>query len=102
MVGDATCDRMDDGAQLVQEQAYKFGLLNIVYTVDCFNQTKGNVFMDSGRNMKEKIWVPVPPDCNMSAGAILGAWLNPGEKVEWHYSYTLDGRMVIGYTILFE
>jgi len=49
-----------------------------------------------------KRWVPAPEcDKQTANSAILGIWLEPGERVEWSYTVMPDGkRVVTGYHIL--
>jgi hypothetical protein len=51
--------------------------------------------------MKKK-WIPAPDaDNQMASGSVLGVSLAPGERVEWVYTVTSDGRRIVtGYEIL--
>ena len=50
----------------------------------------------------EKQWIPAPiNDSQTVNGAVLGAFVDAGERVEWIYTILPDGsRIVTGYDIL--
>lgn len=47
-------------------------------------------------------WVPAPTGTMPSGGtsAVMGVWLNDGERVDWHWCYTPHGHYACGYTIV--
>jgi hypothetical protein len=54
------------------------------------------------KNRSVKQWVPAPAtDAQRTPNALLGAYLNPGEQVQWAYTITPEGkRIVTGYDII--
>jgi hypothetical protein len=49
-----------------------------------------------------KRWIPAPGNDSQTVnGAVLGAFLDAGERVEWVYTILPDGRRIVtGYDIL--
>ena len=47
-----------------------------------------------------RVW-HAAPDClgQMTAGSIQGAWVAPGDAVEWIWTHTLGGSYVSGYAV---